>query len=130
MSFEIEGKLIKKYETETKGGSSFQAREFVIEIESGNYPQFVKFQLTQDRCALIDSYTEGNPIKVHFDLRGRAWQDKYFTNLNAWRLENPAKAAASAPAEHTAAAATPPPSSAPSVIAAAPAAPNLDDLPF
>ncbi len=130
MSFEIEGKLIKKYDTETKGGSSFQAREFVIEIESGNYPQFVKFQLTQDRCALIDSYTEGNPIKVHFDLCGRAWQDKYFTNLNAWRLENPAKATASAPAEHTAAAATPPPSSVPSVIAAAPATPNLDDLPF
>lgn len=86
MSFEIEGKLIKKYDTENKSGS-FMAREFVIEIMSGSYPQFVKFQLTQDRCALIDSYEEGEPIKVHFDLRGREWQGKYFTNLNAWRLE-------------------------------------------
>ncbi len=85
-SFEIEGKLLRKYDTENKT-QSFQAREFVIEIEDGNYPQFIKFQLTQDRCALLDSYEEGNPIKVHFDLRGREWQGKYFTNLNAWRLE-------------------------------------------
>jgi hypothetical protein len=92
MSFEIEGKLTKKYETENKSGS-FQAREFVIEIESGNYPQFVKFQLVQDRCSLIDDYQEGQGIKVHFDLRGREWQGKYFTNLNAWRIERPSAAA-------------------------------------
>ena len=53
MSFEVEGKLHKKFEVENKT-SSFQAREFVIEVPDGNYPQFVKFQLVQDRCALID----------------------------------------------------------------------------
>lgn len=77
---------MRKYDTENKT-QSFQAREFVIEIQDGNYPQFIKFQLTQDRCPLLDSYEEGQPIKVHFDLRGREWQGKYFTNLNAWRLE-------------------------------------------
>jgi hypothetical protein len=86
MSFEIEGKLHKKFETENKT-ATFQAREFVIIISEDNYPQYIKFQLTQDRCALIDDYEEGKPIKVHFDLRGREWNDKYFTNLNAWRLE-------------------------------------------
>ncbi|MEO1260457.1 MAG: DUF3127 domain-containing protein [Bacteroidota bacterium] len=90
-SFEIEGNLHKKYDTESKS-ATFQAREFVIEIKDGNYPQFIKFQLTQDRCSLIDSFQEGQPIKVHFDLRGREWQGRYFTNLNAWRLENPAPA--------------------------------------
>ncbi len=96
-SFEIEGKLHKIFETESKT-SSFQAREFVIETVDGSYSQFVKFQLTQDRCALIDDYSEGEQIKVHFDLRGREWQGKYFTNLNAWRLEKPtATAEASAP---------------------------------
>jgi single-strand DNA-binding protein len=98
-SFEIEGKLLRKYDTENKT-QSFQAREFVIEIEDGNYPQFIKFQLTQDRCALLDSYEEGHPVKVHFDLRGREWQGKYFTNLNAWRLEaaQPAATATAPPA--------------------------------
>jgi hypothetical protein len=91
MSFEVEGKLHKIYPAENKSGS-FQAREFVIEVESGQYPQMVKFQLVQDRCSLIDDYAEGDMIKVHFDLRGREWQGKYFTNLNAWRLDRPSKA--------------------------------------
>lgn len=85
-TFEIDGKLLRKYDTENKT-QSFQAHEFVIEIQDGNYPQFIKFQLTQDRCALLDNYQEGEQIKVHFDLRGREWQGKYFTNLNAWRIE-------------------------------------------
>lgn len=86
MSFEVEGKLIKKYDTESKT-NTFQAREFVIEIISGNYPQFIKFQLTQDRCSIVDDHKEGEMVKVYFDLRGREWNGKYFTNLNAWRME-------------------------------------------
>ena len=87
MSFEVEGKLHKVFEMESKT-SSFQAREFVLEVMSGSYPQFVKFQLVQDRCALLDNHKEGQTIKVFFDLRGREWQGKYFTNLNAWKIES------------------------------------------
>ena len=82
----VEGKLHKVFDTEQKT-ETFQAREFVIEVQDGQYPQFVKFQLTQDRCQIIDGHEPGQMIKVHFDLRGREWQGKYFTNLNAWRVE-------------------------------------------
>lgn len=87
MSFEVGGKLHKVFPTESKT-ESFQAREFVIEITNGNYPQFIKFQLVQDRCAIMDNYQEGDDVKVYFDLRGREWNGKYFTNLNAWRVDN------------------------------------------
>ena len=87
MAFETEGTVHKIFPTENKT-ASFQAREFVIKQDS-QYPQFIKFQLTQDRCDLIDKFKEGDAIKVHFDLRGREWNEKYFTNLNAWRLEAP-----------------------------------------
>ncbi len=96
MSFEINGKLVRKYDIESKT-ASFQTREFVIEIQSGNYPEFVKFQTTQERCSVIDPYNEGDTIKVHFDLRGREWQGKYFTNLNAWRVEASSETTAAAP---------------------------------
>ncbi len=85
MSFEVEGALHKKFDTENKT-ETFQAREFVIKTE-GQYPQFVKFQLTQDRCQLVDPFNDGDMIKVYFDLRGREWNEKYFTNLNAWKIE-------------------------------------------
>ena len=96
MSFEVQGTLHKKFDTENKTGS-FQAREFVIEVPSGNYPQMVKFQLVQDKCALLDKFTEGDQLKVYFDLRGREWNDKYFTNLNAWRIDKVSSEGASGP---------------------------------
>jgi len=85
-TFEIAGKLFKKFDTEQKT-QSFSAREFVLEVNDSNYMQLIKFQLTQDRCGLLDPFEEGNEVKVHFDLRGREWNGKYFTNLNAWKLE-------------------------------------------
>lgn len=86
MAFEVIGKIVKIFDTENKT-ASFQAREFVIEVPDGNYPQMVKFQLTQDKCGLMDAYKEGEQLKVFFNLRGREWQGKYFTNLDAWRVE-------------------------------------------
>ena len=29
----------------------------------------------------------GDSVKVSFDLRGREYQDRYFVNLNAWKIE-------------------------------------------
>lgn len=86
MSFEVEGKLFKKFETEKKK-DTFQTREFVLLDESTQYPQYIKFQLVQDRCEIIDNLAEGVNVKVYFDLRGREWQGKFFTNLQAWRVE-------------------------------------------
>ena len=126
MSFEITGTLVKKYEVETKG-ESFRVRDFVIKAnDGGQYDNFVKFQTTQDRTSIVEDLNEGDEIKVHFDLRGRQWQDKYFTNLNAWRVENLASSGATA---GTSAAA----SDAPGDFPAASDGPTVeadDDLPF
>lgn len=85
MGFEIEGIVEKIYDIEKKT-ETFQTREFVIRTEE-TYPQFIKFQTTQDKCNIVDTCSVGDKIKVYFDLRGREWQGKYFTNLNAWKLE-------------------------------------------
>lgn len=85
-SFTITGKLIKRGEVE-QVTDSFTRREFVIEVQDGQYPQFVKFQCVQDRTAIVSGFKKDDQIKVHFDLRGREWNGKYFTNLNAWRVE-------------------------------------------
>jgi hypothetical protein len=69
----------------------FSKREFVIET-TDQYPQLVMFQLTQDKCELLNSYAPGNQLEVSFNLRGREWTSpagevKYFNTLEAWRLE-------------------------------------------
>ena len=85
MAYKAEGKIEKIFDTESKS-ATFTAREFVIEVADGQYPQMVKFQLVQDKCSLIDDYREGEQIEVDFDLRGREWNGKYFTNLQAWKI--------------------------------------------
>ncbi|GAA4843938.1 DUF3127 domain-containing protein [Algivirga pacifica] len=89
MSFEVRGKLEVIY-PEQQISEKFKKREFVIEVQSGMYPQFIKMQLTQDRCALIDNYQVGQEIMVSFDLKGRPYQKDgqtiYFTNIEAWRV--------------------------------------------
>jgi len=135
MTYELEGVLHKVFDTENKT-ATFQAREFVVKTD-GQYPQFIKFQLTQDRCDSIEGYTEGEMIKVYFDLRGREWNEKYFTNLNAWRVEKPTAQAqpvagqpqvAQAQANPFPTAETPYAES--GTKTQAPAAEDFDDLPF
>ncbi len=70
----------------------FKKREFVITDNSSQYPQHISFQLTQDKCNLIDQYNIGDELKIHFNLRGREWTSpkneiKYFNTLEAWRIE-------------------------------------------
>jgi len=89
--FTINGKL-KKIEETKQVTDSFKKREFVITYESGQYPQYISFQLVQDNCGLIDGMNEGDEVKINFDVRGREWtapdgQVKYFNSLNAWRME-------------------------------------------
>jgi len=87
----IQGKLHVKNETK-QVSDRFRKREFVIEYaDNPMYPQFVQFQLVQDKCELIESYNVGDMIQVEFDLRGREWTSpqgevKYFNSLDAWRI--------------------------------------------
>lgn len=87
MSFEIQGKLHRKYDTEEKS-AKFSKREFVLETEKNSYKNYIKIQLKNERCNLLDAYNEGQDLKVSFDLEGREWEGKYFTNITAWKIEN------------------------------------------
>lgn len=66
--------------------ANFTKREFIMKVP-GAYVQHVKFQLVQDRTVLLDQFTPGEEIVVHFDLRGREYNGNWFTNLQAWKIE-------------------------------------------
>ncbi len=90
-SFELNGILKVKKETQVVS-EKFSKREFVVTTDNTTqYPQYINLQLTQDKCALLDSFQQGDEIKVSINLRGREWSGpdgvKYFNSLEAWRLE-------------------------------------------
>ncbi len=92
---EIVGKLFEKHDA-IKRTETFTVREFIVEVENARNPQyndFIQFQLTNDRCNIVDNYEVGAMIQVTFDIRGRRWQSPegriaYFNTLNAWRVEH------------------------------------------
>ena len=95
------GTLKVKFDTQ-KVSDRFSKREFVLTTEATSpYPQQVSFQLTQDKCSLLDQYNVGDEIKIQFNLRGREWNGpqgiKYFNTLEAWRME---KVSGGAPAQN------------------------------
>jgi len=130
VSFQAEGVLKKVFDVEQKS-ERFQAREFVIETEE-QYPQFVKFQLVQDKCNLIDEHNEGDRLKVSFDLRGREWNGKYFTNLHAWKIETADGSGSGSASGGGSSQGAPAPQSAPAATKTAtpPQADFDDDIPF
>ena len=125
MSFEITAKLIEKFEAQ-QVTDRFRKREFVLEtrenVGTSEFVETIKFQLTQDRCDLIDAVNVGEDVKVSFNIRGRRWekngQVSYFNNLEAWKAEK--KQQADLPGD------MPPPPSESDVPAEEP----TDDLPF
>jgi hypothetical protein len=73
----------------------WRKQEFVIEIESGQFPKKVCLSLWGDK---IDQNVplEGDMIKAYFDLESKEYNGRWFTDARAWRIEkNPGTASAS-----------------------------------
>ena len=94
MAFEITGKVIE-VQPVNQVSDKFRKREFVIEKkETGGtavFVDYIKFQLVQDKCDLINESYLGEDIKIWFNLKGNKWERdgkvNYFTNLDAWQIE-------------------------------------------
>ena len=84
-SFELEGKVKVIYDTQTFA-SGFSKREFVVEVEDGKFPQMIKFECIKDKASQLDELSVGDPVKVQFDIRGNEYKDRYYVNLNAWKI--------------------------------------------
>ena len=90
MAYELEGSLKEIFETKTFA-KGFTKREFVVTVASGpedKWPQHIKLQCVKDRCATLDKFKAGERVKVAFDLRGSEYQGRYYTDLQAFKIES------------------------------------------
>jgi hypothetical protein len=76
--------------TEQKS-EKFSVREFVVlDNTKPEYPDYIKFQLSNANCDLIDSFKQNDIIEVEFNLQGRKWEKdgkvSYFNTLSAWKV--------------------------------------------
>lgn len=95
-SFELEGTLKLIYDTQTFA-SGFAKREFVVETKDDRFPQSIKFECVKDKTAMLDNLELGDSVQVSFDIRGNEFKDKYYVNLNAWKITKTGAGSASPP---------------------------------
>ena len=88
---EIKGK-VHEISPVTTVSDKFKKRELILEYaENPSYPEFIKFEATQERVALFDTVKVGDHVELSFNLRGRPWTDKmgktvYFNTLVVWKV--------------------------------------------
>ena len=66
--------------------SGFSKREFVVEVPDGKFPQMIKFECVKDKTAMLDKLSIGDTVKVSFDIRGSEYKERFYVNLNAWKI--------------------------------------------
>ena len=121
--YKLQG-VIKVVKDTVQVTEKFAKREFVVTTTADMYPQDISFQSAQDKCSMLDGYSEGDTVEVSFNLRGREWispqsEVKYFNTLDAWRIEKISGTGSGTPTPQQ-----------PSEIPTPPETEGDDDLPF
>ena len=87
MSLEIKGKLIKKLPEQTGEGKfgKWIKQDFVIETQD-QYPKKVCFSTWGDKTDMLKKFSEGDIILVSFNPESREFNEKWYTDLRAWKI--------------------------------------------
>jgi len=88
-SYEMEGRVKVVMEGKTLGAKSFKVREFVIVQAVGEekYRQEIVMQCCGKNVDALNGVGEGDDVRAHFNLKGREYNGRYFTNLDCWKIE-------------------------------------------
>ncbi len=92
---EVQG-VVKAIGKEQQISASFVKRELVITTDE-QYPQVLMVEFTQDNTALLNDVKVGASLLISINIRGREWTNpkgevKYFTSLQAWKIDKGAAA--------------------------------------
>ena len=85
MAYELTGK-IKKIFDQQDFPSGFYKQEFVVTTDE-RFPQDIKLDCLKEKVEMLKDLKEGTPVKVSFDIRGREWNERFFVDLSAWKIE-------------------------------------------
>ena len=69
----------------------FRKQDFTIKTFDEKFPQFLTFQVVNDKCELVANLKNGDVVEVSYNLRGREWNSpegitKYFNTVEAWSI--------------------------------------------
>lgn len=86
---ELVGKVteISPVETGTSAKGSWQKQTLVI-ITLEQNPQYVAFSAINKRLEEVGKCAMGQVVRVRFGVSSRKYEDKWFSDLQLWAVEN------------------------------------------
>lgn len=96
MQYEVIGEITKINSVssgQSKAGNDWKKVEFVVETKE-DYNNIYPLEVfgTGENVSKVDNFVEynkvGDTVKALFNVSAREYNDKYYTNLSAWRVEN------------------------------------------
>jgi hypothetical protein len=89
MSFKVKGKILQIL-PEQKGSSprgEWKKQDFVIETTDEQFPRKICFTLFNDKTSALEGFKSNMEVEVSFSIESREYNQKWFTNVNAFRIE-------------------------------------------
>ena len=89
MALELEGKVLQLIAEQSgvsqASGKQWRKQGFVVETEE-QYPKKVVFNAWNDTVDAIKQLAVGEKIRVHFRAESREYNERWYTDLTAWRI--------------------------------------------
>ncbi|WP_420147073.1 DUF3127 domain-containing protein [Spirosoma sp.] len=89
MAFEVVGKLIKVLPEVTGQGKNgpWNKQDFVLETLDSQYPKKVCMSIWGEKANDLKQFADGDMLKATFSAESREYNDRWYTELRAFRLE-------------------------------------------
>ena len=87
---DITGQIIAKSEVETgtsKAGKEWEKMTVVINDGAPEYSKDIAFQLFGKIVAMGKGLNIGDTVNVSYNIESREYNDKWYSNINAWKIE-------------------------------------------
>lgn len=89
----VEGKIIRKLEVESgqSARGPWQKQNFIIETVDSQFPRKICIGLWTNQIPILQSYQIGDMIRAYINIESREFNGRWYTDIRAWKLENPAQ---------------------------------------
>ncbi len=87
---DIEGsiyKIMPLVKGEGRNGKEWSKQEFVIEIEDQQFPKKICFSCWGDKISSLNQIKTGDKVKISFSAESREYNERWFTDLRAYRID-------------------------------------------
>jgi hypothetical protein len=86
---EISGRVYKVMPVQSgmgKTGNEWRKIDFVVETDA-KYDNKICFTAWSDRVSDVENLTIGQKVKVSFDVASREYNERWYTDIKAWKID-------------------------------------------